>query len=96
MKNEERKEAVALTYSGDDDSAPVVTAKGKGLLADQIIQKAKENNVPIYEDKALVELLGKLDLNETIPEELYKAVAEVFAFIYRLDQKEQKNNKTKK
>lgn len=92
MTSENRKEAVALTYTGEDNSAPVVKAKGKGMVAEQIIQLANEHNVPIYEDKALVELLGQLDLNETIPEELYKAVAEVFAFIYRLDQKEQEKN----
>ncbi|NCU16263.1 EscU/YscU/HrcU family type III secretion system export apparatus switch protein [Pallidibacillus pasinlerensis] len=92
MTSENRKEAVALTYTGEDNAAPVIKAKGKGMVAEQIIQLANEHNVPIYEDKALVELLGQLDLNETIPEELYKAVAEVLAFIYRLDRKEQENN----
>ena len=62
------------------------TAKGKGKIAEEILLKATEANVPIYEDKGLVEILGQLDMNTAIPEELYQAVAEVFAFIYRLDQ----------
>ncbi|WP_088005910.1 EscU/YscU/HrcU family type III secretion system export apparatus switch protein [Indiicoccus explosivorum] len=85
MNNKKRKEAVALSYSQDRFDAPKVTAKGKGLIAENILEKAKENGVPIQEDPALVALLGQLDTNEAIPEELYQAVAEVFAFIYRAD-----------
>jgi len=87
--NEERltrKEAVALTYKPDAENAPVILAKGKGKIAENILQKALENHVPIQEDPSLVSLLGRLDINESIPEELYQAVAEVFAFIYRVDQ----------
>ena len=79
-----RKEAVALTYKPGVD-APTVIAKGKGKIADNILAKASEHQVPIQEDPSLVELLGKLDINQSIPEELYQAVAEVFAFIYRID-----------
>jgi len=88
-KNEfmEKKEAIALTYQSEKQSAPIVSAKGKGFIADNIIQKAKEHKIPIQEDPNLIQLLGKLDINETIPEELYEAVAEVFAFIYKVDQK---------
>lgn len=80
-----RKEAVALSYNSGKQNSPKVVAKGKGKIAENILEKAKEHDVPIYEDPNLVELLGQLDLNESIPEELYQAVAEVFAFIYRLD-----------
>lgn len=80
-----RKEAIALTYNPDNNNSPTVIAKGKGKIADNILEKAALNDIPVYEDKNLVELLGNLDLNEAIPEELYEAVAEVFAFIYRLD-----------
>jgi flagellar biosynthesis protein len=80
-----RKEAIALSYNPDENAGPIVKAKGKGLIAENILEKAKENDVPIYEDPNLVQLLGQLDMNESIPEELYQAVAEVFAFIYRLD-----------
>lgn len=75
-----------MKYEEKLDHAPRLTALGAGLVADNIIEKAKENNVPILEDKSLVELLAKLNINETIPSELYNAVAEVFAFIYKLDQ----------
>ncbi|TKC18644.1 EscU/YscU/HrcU family type III secretion system export apparatus switch protein [Robertmurraya kyonggiensis] len=78
-----RKEAIALRYDSTKDEAPKVLAKGKGLVADNILEQAAAHEVPIQEDASLVELLGKLNINETIPEELYQAVAEVFAFIYR-------------
>jgi len=84
--SEERKKAVALKYDEKQSSAPTVTATGKGVTAEEILKIAKENDVPVLEDKSLVGLLAELNINETIPEELYKAVAEVFAFIYRTDQ----------
>ncbi|MEK4424412.1 EscU/YscU/HrcU family type III secretion system export apparatus switch protein [Solibacillus sp. FSL K6-1523] len=81
-----RKEAIALTYNPAKSDGPTVVAKGKGKIAENILQQAAMNDVPIYEDPNLIELLGQLDLNTSIPEELYQAVAEVFAFIYRLDE----------
>ncbi|WP_077211507.1 EscU/YscU/HrcU family type III secretion system export apparatus switch protein [Bacillus dakarensis] len=81
-----RKEAVALHYNSHYDDAPSLLAKGKGIIAENILEKALENNIPIQEDPSLVELLSKLNINESIPEELYQAVAEVFAFIYKTDQ----------
>nr|WP_295973868.1 EscU/YscU/HrcU family type III secretion system export apparatus switch protein [uncultured Bacillus sp.] len=84
-KQEQRKAAVALSYNEQAATAPAVVAKGKGLIAEKIIAQAKEHQVPIQEDPSLVELLGKLNINEKIPEELYLAVAEVFSFIYRTD-----------
>ena len=85
-----RKEAIALSYNPNEYDGPVVKAKGKGKVAENILQKAEENGVPVYEDPSLVALLGQLDLNQSIPEELYQAVAEVFAFIYRLDKEHNK------
>lgn len=86
---ENRKKAAALSYDQMKDATPRVSALGQGLVADNIIELAEENDVPILEDPSLVELLSNLNINETIPEELYEAVAEVFAFVYRLDQKEE-------
>ena len=83
---EKRKKAVALKYNREMDAGPRLTATGKGLVADRIINKARESDVPILEDPSLVELLAELNINETIPEGLYEAVAEVFAFIYQADQ----------
>ena len=85
-ENKKRKEVVALSYKQNVENAPVVIAKGKGDIAENIIKIAKENHIPIQEDPSLVSLLGQLEINESIPEELYQAVAEVFAFIYRVDQ----------
>lgn len=84
---DKRKQAVALTYDQQANEPPRVTALGKGKIAENIIEKAEAYDVPIVEDPSLVELLSTLNINETIPEELYEAVAEVFAFIYRLDQR---------
>ena len=87
----QRIEAVALTYDKKGAEAPYVSAKGKGLIAESILAKARENDIPVQEDPSLLELLGKLNINEQIPEELYEAVAEVFAFIYKADKAAGKN-----
>ncbi|WP_182199143.1 EscU/YscU/HrcU family type III secretion system export apparatus switch protein [Paraliobacillus salinarum] len=79
------KKAVALSYDTKKDVSPKVSATGSGFIAEEIIQRAKDANVPIQEDHNLIELLSKLNINEKIPEELYQAVAEVFAFIYQID-----------
>lgn len=81
-----RKKAAALRYDQDKEFAPRVVATGEGLIAENIINKAKQSGVPMLEDRSLVELLAELNINATIPEELYQAVAEVFSFIYRADQ----------
>lgn len=82
---DEKRKAVALGYDKDKDAAPRVTAKGEGYVADKIIELAGKSGVQLYEDAALVEVLSAVDLEQEIPEELYKAVAEVLAFIYMLD-----------
>ena len=86
MKKEKPK-AVALKYETDKDSAPRVVAKGRDVIAEKIIETARAHNVPLYEDKNLVQVLEALDLDTEIPPELYRAVAEVLAFIYRLNGK---------
>ncbi|MFE8699059.1 EscU/YscU/HrcU family type III secretion system export apparatus switch protein [Cytobacillus sp. FJAT-54145] len=93
MKNDKlkRKEAVALSYNDKLHQSPKLVAKGKGIIAENILASAKDHGVPIQEDSSLVELLGKLDINENIPEDLYQAVAEVFAFIYRADKEAGRN-----
>ena len=81
------KQAVALRYQANEMDAPTVIAKGKGVTAESIIQKAKEYDIPIQEDPSLVEVLAKLELNQQIPEELYQVVAEVLAFVYQTDRR---------
>ena len=82
--SESRHSAVALAY-GPDDRAPRVVAKGRGLIADAIIAKARQHGVYVHESRELVSLLMQLDLDEHIPPQLYVAVAEVLAWIYRLE-----------
>jgi flagellar biosynthesis protein len=83
MKN--KSKAVALKYNKDKDAAPKITAKGRGFIAEKIVETARAHNVPLHEDKNLVQVLEALDLETEIPPELYRAVAEVLAFIYRLN-----------
>ncbi|ENR5544185.1 FlhB-like flagellar biosynthesis protein [Campylobacter jejuni] len=85
------KKAVALGYQKEKNSAPKVLASGKGESAAKIISLAKEHGVPIKEDEDLIEILSKLDLSDEIPPNMYKAVAEVFAFIYQMANKTPKN-----
>lgn len=84
-KGHVRKEAIALSYNPNSSDAPKIVAKGHGKIAENIIDKAIAHEVPIQEDASLVELLGQLNIDETIPEELYNAVSEVFAYIYQVD-----------
>jgi flagellar biosynthesis protein len=77
-------QAVALRYAPKKDAAPKLVAKGRGYLADKIIELARENRVPIRHDKNLVQILSRLDLEAEIPQEVYQAVAEILAFIYRV------------
>ncbi len=78
------KKAVALRYDSKKDNAPKVVGKGKGKVAQNIIKLATENDIPIKKDEDLVELLSKVDIDKEIPPNLYKAVAEVFSFLYRV------------
>lgn len=77
--------AVALAYRGDG-SAPMVVAKGRGLLAQAIIERAHQHGVYVHESRELVALLIQLDLDQRIPPELYRAVAELLVWVYRLEQ----------
>ncbi len=77
-----RKKAVALRYNQKKKSAPKLIAKGEANTAKKIIELAKEHDIPIQEDEDLVELLSAVELDAEIPPQMYKAVAEVFRFIY--------------
>lgn len=78
------REAVALAYQ-QTDAAPRVVAKGKGLIAEQIIAKAREHGVYVHESPELVALLTQVDIDEHIPPQLYLAVAELLAWLYRIE-----------
>lgn len=79
-------EAVALSFDPTRDRAPKVTAKGEGDLAEEIIRLALEHGIPIKYDPDLLQVLSKLDVGQAIPEEAFLVVAELLAFIYRVNQ----------
>ncbi len=77
--------AVALTYDRESERAPHVSARGQGLLAKKIMEVAENRDIPIRHDPDLLELLDAVEVMDEIPSELYDAVAEILAFIYRLN-----------
>jgi flagellar biosynthesis protein len=91
-KDEKIRVAAAIKYDPAKDAAPVLAAKGRGLVAEKIIDIAKKNRIPIKEDPNLVQILSKLEIDEQIPPVLYKAVAEILAFIYSLNEKARREN----
>ncbi|MGA2331502.1 MAG: EscU/YscU/HrcU family type III secretion system export apparatus switch protein [Syntrophales bacterium] len=86
-KDEKIRVAAALKYDPQKDAAPVLAAKGRGFVAEKIIDIAKKNRIPIKEDPNLVQILSKLEIDEHIPPVLYAAVAEILAFVYSLNEK---------
>lgn len=84
-QDKKRTVAAAIKYDPDKDAAPRLTAKGKGYIADKIIELAKKHDIPIKSDPGLVEILSRLDIDEQIPMEVYRAVAEILAFVYSLN-----------
>ena len=91
MEFHKREKAVALRYDHLTDKAPMVAAKGQGEMAEIIKELAREHGIPIQEDKQLAEYLTALDLYEEIPPQLYLVVAEILAFVYRMNHKYESN-----
>lgn len=86
MKNADKyRKAVALAYKPGVDRAPKVTAKGRGRVAEKIIELARQNHLALQKDPDLVEALSWLDLNQEIPEDLYIVVAELLAFLHSVN-----------
>jgi len=81
-----RKLAVALGYTPEME-APKVLAKGKGAVAEKLIEKARELGIPLQEDASLAEVLSRLDIDREIPPELYEIVAQILSFVYRTDRR---------
>ena len=77
------KKAVALRYDENKDVAPVIVASGLGYMAERIVEMANENGVPVYEDNSLATVLTQLDLGTAIPEELYQAIVDIYAYFLR-------------
>lgn len=89
MSTENTKKAAAMRYRQGHDNAPRLVAKGRGKIAEQIIAVAQDNKVPLVEDAGLMQVLEGLDLDTDIPPDLYRAVAEVLVFIYKMNKSAQ-------
>src|SRR5512137_545036 len=85
--SEKPKVAAAIRYDAARDDAPRLTAKGQGHVAERIIELARQHDIPVRSDKALVHILSQLDIDRHIPPDLYKAVAEILAFVYSANEK---------
>jgi len=87
------KKAAALSYDPNRDNAPKVVASGRGYIAEKIIEIAKENGIPMFEDELSSNILCSLPVNSEIPDSLYKTIAEIYAFILHMDASNSKNKK---
>jgi len=87
------KKATALKYDDTKDNAPKAMAQGSGAIAKNIIKIAQQNGIPIKKDEDLVNMLSQIELNQEIPVELYKAVSEIFSFIYGISNDSEDTNK---
>ena len=90
-----RRTAVALSYE-PGDVAPKILATGKGELAERIIRKGKEENIPLYKDNKLANTLSKLEIGDSIPPELYDVVAEILVFVDDMDRLRSKIGRSRK
>lgn len=88
-KKNKVKQAIALEYD-PEEAAPKVIASGRGVLAEKIIEKAKESDVPIHRDDKLADTLSRLEIGEMIPPELYEVVAEILIFVDSMDKLKKK------
>lgn len=89
MPGEKPKTAVALAYE-PGETAPKIVAAGKGVIAEKIIEKAKESEIPFYRDDKLADTLSKLEIGANIPPELYEVVAEILVFVDDMDKLKEK------
>jgi len=85
MEKKKLKQAAVLKYSPDDEIAPKIVALGKGEIAERILEIAKENSVPVYENPELAQTLNAMSIGEEIPPELYEIVAQILVFVSDLD-----------
>lgn len=86
-KKEKTKQVAALKYNQGTNVAPEIVALGSGEIAEKIIEKAKENYIPIYENAELASTLNQFKIGDEIPPELYEVVAEILVFVSSMDKK---------
>lgn len=90
MEEKKIRKATALSYSPGKDRAPKVIASGKGVIAEKILEKAAEEKIPVIENPELAGQLSEISIGSEIPGELYEVVAEILAFVSRVDKKASK------
>ena len=84
-QNKDTREAAALKYDINKDSVPRITALGRGYLAQRMVREAEQNRVQVVQDEKLSHVLHRLSVGDEIPESLYRVVAEILVFVYRMD-----------
>ncbi len=84
-KKSRQKSALSLHFDQQKSQAPKVTAKGKGLMADRIIELARQHDIPVREDPDLVEVLSQVEVNQEVPPSVYRVVAELLAWVYKMN-----------
>jgi flagellar biosynthesis protein len=87
-----RLQAAALQYDQERHEAPVIVAKGSRAVAEKIIEMAKKHNIPLQRDPELLQILMKLEINQEIPENVFHAVAEVLAMVYKANRNHSEKN----
>ena len=92
IKDKENLQAIAIKYDKDSKKAPAIIASGKGKIAEDILQLAEENKIPMMQDKKLSKLLSSIKINAEIPAHLFKIVAEVLAFIFYIEKMTKKRS----
>lgn len=92
IKDKENLQAIAIKYDKDSKKAPAIIASGKGKIAEDILQLAEENKIPMMQDKKLSKLLSSIKINAEIPAHLFKIVAEVLAFIFYIEKMSKKRS----
>jgi len=81
------RKAIGIKYEMESETAPKITAKGSGSIADKIIRIAEEYKIPIHKDPDLIEVLAGVELNREIPQKAYQVIAEILAFVYSMNNK---------
>lgn len=87
LKSKADQKAVALKYNSQKDTAPVVVASGMGAIAERIVELADEAGIPVYEDSSLTTLLSRLNLGESVPEELYRVIVDIYVYFLNFTSK---------
>lgn len=90
MSSYNKRKAVALKYD-TNDAAPVIVASGLGHMAERIVEVAVDNNVPVYEDNSLATVLTQLNLGQEVPQELFQAIVEIYAYFLKFDPESHQN-----